>query len=133
MKLNIDGVGVLLATLSIRPVLKERIHEAQPNDPKLMEIIEKIKQGKETPFILQDDTLMMGNRICVPDTNDLRQEILDEAHNAPYAMHPGATKMYNTMKPHYWWPGMKKDVAEFTARCLTCQQVKVEHQAPAGE
>ena len=70
---------------------------------------------------------MLGDRICVPDNDNLRREILDEAHNAPYAMHPGTTKMYNTMKPHYWWPGMKKDVAEFTARCLTCQQVKVEH------
>ena len=48
VKLNIDEVGVLLATLSIRHVLKERIKEAQPNDPKLMEIIEKVKQGKET-------------------------------------------------------------------------------------
>ena len=132
-KLNVDDVGVLLATLSIRPVLKERIQEAQSNDQKLKEIIEKVKQGKETQFILQDDTLMLGDRICVPDTDELRREILDEAHNAPYAMHPGATKMYNTMKPHYWWPGMKKDVAEFTARCLTCQQVKVEHQAPAGK
>ena len=28
---------------------------------------------------------------------------------------------------------MKKDVAEFTAKCLTCQQVKVEHQTPAGK
>ena len=26
---------------------------------------------------------------------------------------------------------MKKDVAEFVARCLTCQQVKAEHQRPA--
>ena len=27
---------------------------------------------------------------------------------------------------------MKKDVAEFIARCLVCQQVKAEHQAPSG-
>ena len=27
---------------------------------------------------------------------------------------------------------MKNDVEEFVARCLTCQQVKVEHQCPAG-
>ena len=37
------------------------------------------------------------------------------------------------MKLHYWWPRMKKYLAEFTAKCLTCQQVKVEHQAPAGK
>ena len=27
---------------------------------------------------------------------------------------------------------MKKDVADFVARYLTCQQVKAEHQAPSG-
>ena len=28
---------------------------------------------------------------------------------------------------------MKREIAEFVARCLTCQQVKAEHQRPAGE
>ncbi|KAL2243587.1 UNVERIFIED_CONTAM: Transposon Tf2-11 polyprotein, partial [Sesamum indicum] len=28
---------------------------------------------------------------------------------------------------------MEKDVAEFVAKCMTCQQVKAEHQAPAGK
>ena len=27
---------------------------------------------------------------------------------------------------------MKNEVAEFLARCIECQQVKVEHQYPAG-
>ncbi|WOG86435.1 hypothetical protein DCAR_0205639 [Daucus carota subsp. sativus] len=131
--LEVDTCGVLLATLNIRPVLKERIQKAQINDPKLRDAVERVRQGQETQFTLYEDTLMLGNRICVPNDEDLRREILDEAHNAPYAMHPGATKMYNTMKSHYWWSGMKRDVAEFTAKCLTCQQVKVEHQAPAGK
>ncbi|KAL0426522.1 UNVERIFIED_CONTAM: Transposon Ty3-I Gag-Pol polyprotein [Sesamum latifolium] len=58
---------------------------------------------------------------------------MHEAHYAPYAMHPGSTKMYRDLRPYYWWPTMKKDVAEFMAKCLTCQQVKAEHQAPAGK
>jgi hypothetical protein len=28
--------------------------------------------------------------------------------------------------------GMKKDIAKYIARCLECQQVKVEHQHPTG-
>ncbi|KAL0420772.1 UNVERIFIED_CONTAM: Transposon Tf2-11 polyprotein, partial [Sesamum latifolium] len=28
---------------------------------------------------------------------------------------------------------IKKDVAEFVAKCMTCQQIKAEHQAPAGD
>ena len=38
--------------------------------------------------------------------------------------------MYRTLKEHYWWNGMKKEIASFVSRCLTCQQVKVEHQRP---
>ena len=63
----------------------------------------------------------------------MRESILEEAHMAPYAKHLGTTKMYRTLQPHYWWPTMKKDVAEYVARCLTCQQIKIEHQAPAGK
>ncbi len=28
---------------------------------------------------------------------------------------------------------MRKDVAEFVAKCLTCQKVKFEHRRPQGE
>ncbi|KAL0282104.1 UNVERIFIED_CONTAM: hypothetical protein Sradi_7271900 [Sesamum radiatum] len=48
-------------------------------------------------------------------------------------MHSGTVKMYRNLRPYYWWQAMKKDVAEFVAKCMTCQQVKVEHKAPAGK
>ena len=40
--------------------------------------------------------------------------------------------MYHDIKTTYWWNGLKRDVAEFVASCLTCQQVKVEHQSLTG-
>ncbi|KAG8478536.1 hypothetical protein CXB51_028289 [Gossypium anomalum] len=30
------------------------------------------------------------------------------------------------------WPGLKREVTEFVGKCLTCQQVKAEHQLPSG-
>ena len=102
MDLQIAQGGALIATLQIWPVLRERIQELQSTDPKFAKIKEQIQQGVETPFSIQDDVIMMGNRLCVPDADNLRKEILDKAHNAPYAMHPGTTKMYNTLRQHYW-------------------------------
>jgi hypothetical protein len=40
--------------------------------------------------------------------------------------------MYKDLKTHYWWYGMKRDIAEYVSLCDTCQQVKAEHQRPAG-
>ena len=38
--------------------------------------------------------------------------------------------MYKDLRQNYWWLGMKRDIAQFVAQCLVCQQVKVEHQRP---
>ena len=40
--------------------------------------------------------------------------------------------MYRDLKENFWWKGMKRDIAQFVAKCLVCQRVKAEHQKPAG-
>jgi len=70
--------------------------------------------------------------MSIPDDVELRQIILKEAHDSPFAMHPGGTKIYRNVKEHYWWISIKKDIIEYVAKCLTCQQVKAEHQVPVG-
>ena len=39
--------------------------------------------------------------------------------------------MYYSIRDLYWWDGLKKDVANYVAKCLTCQQVKAEHHKPS--
>ncbi|GJV56133.1 putative reverse transcriptase domain-containing protein [Tanacetum coccineum] len=57
---------------------------------------------------------------------------MDEAHTFRYSIHPGADKMYHDLRDLYWWPGMKRDIAEYVSRCLTCSKIKAEHQKPSG-
>ncbi|KAL2243581.1 UNVERIFIED_CONTAM: Transposon Tf2-12 polyprotein [Sesamum indicum] len=133
-KLEVDQVAGLLAALQIKPDFVDQIKEAQTREAFLLRMLERIRLGKKTNFSIRGDgVLVNGGRVCVPDTDGLREAILQEAHNSPYAMHPGTTKMYRNLRPYYWWQTMKKDVAEFVAKCMTCQQVKAEHQAPAGK
>ncbi|CAN6699293.1 unnamed protein product [Malus baccata var. baccata] len=66
----------------------------------------------------------------VPNNEELKKEILDEAHCSAYAMQPGGTKMYHTIQPFYYWPSMKREIAEYVSRCIVCQQVKVERKKP---
>ena len=40
--------------------------------------------------------------------------------------------MYQDLRRQYYWSGMKRQVGDFVRRCLTFQQVKAEHQKPAG-
>ncbi|GJX37333.1 putative reverse transcriptase domain-containing protein [Tanacetum coccineum] len=79
-----------------------------------------------------DRTLYYLDRIWVPLKGDVRTLIIDEAHKSKYSVHPGADKMYYDLRDRYWWPGMKKDIAEYVSKCLTCLKVKAEHQRPSG-
>ena len=75
-----------------------------------------MEDGRNKEFSLsQEGILMNKGRWYVPNLDRLRRDILEEAHNAPYAMHPGTTKMYRTLKTSYWWPGMKREVAEYVS------------------
>ncbi|KAJ9544424.1 hypothetical protein OSB04_024131 [Centaurea solstitialis] len=69
----------------------------------------------------------------VPVSCEVRQTLLDEAHKSKFSIHLGATKMYRDLKTNYWWPSMKRDVARYVEKCLTCLRVKAEHQRPHGK
>ncbi|WMV55641.1 hypothetical protein MTR67_049026 [Solanum verrucosum] len=109
------------------------VKEKQDSDPILLELkgavhnqrVEVFSQGK-------DGVLHYQRRLFVPDLGELRQYILAEAHNSRYSIYPGATKMYRDLREVYSWNGMKRDIADFVAKCPNCQQVKVEHQKPGG-
>ena len=100
--------------------------------------MEKFKQEvlkkKQSNFFVSEDGVLgyKGGRICVPNDEEIKKQILYETHNTPYAMHLVTTKMYRELKKLFWWPRMKRDVVEYLARCLTCQQEKAEHQRPGG-
>ncbi|GJW20471.1 putative reverse transcriptase domain-containing protein [Tanacetum coccineum] len=74
-----------------------------------------------------DGALYYLDQIRVPLTGDVRTMVMYEAHKSKYSVHLGADKIYYDLKDMYWCPGMKKDVALYVSKCLTCSKVKAEH------
>jgi hypothetical protein len=135
MSLEVVGKGILvhLANLMVQSELLARIKVAQLEDPECAKIKQLLAEGKANEFCLKEDGLLTHfKQVCVPGIGELRNEIMSEAHHSSYTVHPGGTKMYRDVKGSYWWNNMKKEIAKFVEQCSTCQQVKAEHQRPAG-
>ena len=120
INLDYNGNGALLANFVVRPSLMEQIRGKQMQDEKLVKEDQKIMNGEigENFNITQDGVLTMRGTAYVPDVDNLRELIMEEAHCSAYTMHLGSTKMYHTIKKNYWWSGMKRDIADFVAMCL---------------
>ena len=88
--------------------------------------------GDEGLAIHAEGSLRYRRKVVVPQKADLIEEILREFHGSRFTIHPGGTKMDRDLRHQYYWSGIKRHVGDFVSRCLTCQQVKAEHQRPAG-
>ena len=133
VELRMHALGALFSSFQLRPILVDHILEAQLEDPYLMSMRKKVEEGGQSNFAIRDDgALVIGFRLCVPATEELKRQILKEAPSYAYAMHPGSTKMYRTLKEYYWWSGMKREVAEYVSKSFICQQMKAERQKPYG-
>ncbi|XP_074300766.1 uncharacterized protein LOC141632083 [Silene latifolia] len=110
--------GETMGDMTIEPELYEEIRELQQEDARI--------QKWRNAFEVWTKVVCAGYR-------GIKKKILTEAHATPYSVHPGGDKLYKDLKKTFWWPNMKKEVAEFVSRCLTCQRVKGEHKRPQGK
>ena len=122
-----------LNQLRLESIILQRIIDAQKDNLGMKHIREKIRAGTAKCFKEDDQgVIWFKNRIVVPKNEELRQQILDEAHLSRYSIHPGSTKMYQDLKQHYWWTKMKIEIARYVAKCDTCRRVKAIHMKTAG-
>jgi ribonuclease HI len=122
-----------LNELRVKYTLEDQIRQAQKGCPEIQEVKRQMERGKAADYRLDDQgTLWLKDRICVPRNREIRDSILREAHDSRYSIHPSCTKMYKDLKVRFWWEKTREDIAEYVARCDTCQRVKAERQRPAS-
>ena len=127
--MQVADTRTLLASLYVCLLLVDQIKEGQKQVSEMIKLRAEIEGGRKPEFQVRDDgVIVKGSRMCVLEIGELKREIMEEGNSSAYAMHPGSTKMYHTLREHYWWKGMKKEIVDFISRCLTYQQVKAENQ-----
>ncbi|KAI3805343.1 hypothetical protein L1987_27637 [Smallanthus sonchifolius] len=121
-KVSVDHV--MLHFARIQTDIQNRILEAQHVSVTKGNMYDEMSCGVELQLESKPNGLLYYlNRIWVPDRDDLRAFLMNEAHKTHYSIHRGADKMYQDLCQQYWWPGMKKGIALYVAKCLTCSKV----------
>ena len=126
-KLELEIINGKFSILTLQPTILDGIKGSQELDLVLLKLKEQVQEGKNVEFsVSSDGVLHFKGRLCIPDDAQLKEQILSEAHSIPYSVHPSAINMYKDLKEQFWWPSMKKEVAKYIARCLTCQRIKAD-------
>ena len=73
--------------------------------------------------------LLTDKRVYVPIS--LRQKLIEWFHDL--LRYSGTDGLYYTIAQHFYWKGIKKQLAEFTKTCSECQKYKITAQKKYGK
>lgn len=123
----------------------EDFREAQIKDPALKAIIDSFENDDENVskytgrgYIMLDGVLYRfcseeeseNGQLVVPES--MRSMILYNFHDVSTAGHYGIDRTISRISPHYYWPGMRKQITNYVRCCIECQRYKPSNLKPAG-
>ena len=120
-------------------ISRQNLIEDQSNDKELLDwfkiALTPVEAEKVSVGYLVKDNILMRKwsptecdnsekgatvyQIVVPTVH--RREVLELAHDLPMSGHLGVRKTHNRILQHFFWPGLKRDVAKWCKECHTCQ------------
>ncbi|GJX21920.1 putative reverse transcriptase domain-containing protein [Tanacetum coccineum] len=130
---NFYKIAKPLTLLTQKNKAYTKILEAQSKASKDLKAPSEWLRGLERHFEQRDDgEIYFFDRIWIPSVGDVRKLIMDKTHTSRYLVHPGADKMYYDLSDLYWWPCMKRDIAEYINQVVTsyysCAETKQKRE-----
>jgi hypothetical protein len=134
----VDALSKSMKTIHLAAVntcetnVKERVKNAQETNTFFQTVTSYMEQEPtgikyEGYQMIDGGLLTYKNRLYIPECDDLKRFIMDELHKRPYTGHPGYHKTITATRKQFYWPGLKKDIVDYLAKHIECQQVKPEH------
>ena len=130
-----DGMWTRKTTAKItmlgRKVMTEEsdiIKKIQKNNIREKEVVQALEKNNGLTWEEDGVAYIEGwDIVYVPNSKELREEILREHHDPVNIGYPGQHRIMELLKRTYWWPGLKEDVKRYVQGCFKCQQNKVQH------
>lgn len=136
---NLKHSEKALGSINLKlPITREKIIAAQKQDQTLSKCFSNVVsfdavENKNIAYFLEGGMLMRKwssvvdadldwsavYQIVVP--SEYHQNVLSLAHEHLLSGHLGVTKTYHRILRHFFWPGIKRDVAKFCRTCHVCQ------------
>jgi len=69
---------------------------------------------------------------AVYENKNLRQMLLQEAHDSLYSGHVGSAKTGHRILQQFYWPNIRLDVEDYCKSCVNCQRNKPTNRKPIG-
>jgi hypothetical protein len=122
------------------------IRTEQLKDPDLKKIIDALTNATPEvaqPWLNRGYLLNSGVLYCYSQDNDEeaaqllvpdheRTRVLKQYHDSPTAGHYGIERTYHRIQQRYYWPGMRRYIADYLKTCHECQGYKPHNLKPAG-
>ena len=122
--------ALLLNSISTEVIGFERLKDEYEKCPDFKTIFQSLNQGPSSDhseYTLLDGYLFKENKLCIPKTS-LRDFLIWEIHAGGLAGHFGRNKTILAIEDQFYWPGLKRQVAQVVARCRTYAVGKQESQ-----
>ncbi|KAF8086723.1 hypothetical protein N665_0614s0007 [Sinapis alba] len=121
---------VLSCSMGTKLLGFEHLKSCYADDPEFQEVFKQTEKHANGKFYQVKSFLFYDNRLCVP-CGSLRELYVREAHGGGLMGHFGVAKTLSTLKEHFYWPNMKKEVEKVCSRYVVCKNAKSKVQ-PTG-
>ena len=124
----------LLADIDSSPITASEIRASIKKDLVLSKVRGYLREGwpdkkaldasfqpfytKREELSIEDDMVLYGERVVIPNDNELKQCLLAELHSC----HPGIVKMKLLARSYIWWPNIDDALENQVKVCTECQE-----------
>ncbi|KAF1326506.1 Retroelement pol polyprotein, partial [Globisporangium splendens] len=132
---QVHTVDTQWASVHLSEATKKSFHAGYSRDPSFAKVWQS-REGNDK-FEKRNGLLFLRTkhpvlRLCVPNSDKLITDVIQELHDAPVAAHPGVRRTQLKAAQWYYWPTMEKDIHEYVGSCQTCARWKSNNRKKIG-